>query len=177
MKDLNKILSFFKESQAINVIGITSEKEYGRLLKQIYEQAKTDKINLYTNEFKFPSNIQVITAIQNGLPSMNLYNITNEDIVLSPNVLLNRKIKQALPQYLQSHLSKFSNRQMQENFFVKHIVWLYERLEEHNFQTDAKLIFFGTLDEDSCIHINILNAIGYHVLYLSPLKGNFIPNC
>ena len=93
MNELDKILSFFKENISINIIGATSEKEYGWVLKQIYEQAKTNNINIYTNEFKFPSNIQVITAIQNGLPSMNLYNLANEDIVLSQNVLLNRKIR------------------------------------------------------------------------------------
>lgn len=177
MKELDKVLSFFKENVSMNIIGANSEKEYGWVLKQIYEQAKTNNINIYTNEFKFPSNIQVITAIQNGLPSMNLYNLANEDIVLSQNVLLNRKIKQALPKYLQASLSNLPSRQAQENFFVKHIVWLYERLDEHGFKTDAKLIYFGSLDADSLIHINILNAIGYKTMFISPIKGQFIPGC
>lgn len=171
MEHIETVLQFFQKDMPISVFGANSEKEYGWLLKSIYEEAQKQDIHIYIDEFKFPSNIQVITAIQNGLKTMNLNQLAQEEIVLTQNVLLNKKIHSALVKYLQPALCKCSEISAKENFFVKHIVWLYERLEQHRFKTDAKLIYFGRVDEDTLLHINMLNAIGYFVLCLSPSQS------
>ena len=71
MQDLNEILKFFKEDKSINVLGVPSEKIYGWYLKEIHNIANQQNRRIYLNEFAFPSNMQVISAIQNGLPGMN----------------------------------------------------------------------------------------------------------
>ena len=175
MQDLNEILKFFKEDKSINVLGVPSEKIYGWYLKEIHNIANQQNRRIYLNEFAFPSNMQVISAIQNGLPSMNLNYLAGEEIILSENVLLNKKIKRALTDVLQKELNKENIQAKKEYLFVKHVVWLYERIAEHAFKTDAKIVFFGQLNDESLTHINILNEIGYHVLYLCPTIENLKP--
>lgn len=172
MENIDTVLRFFQNEVPISVFGANSEKEYGWLLKKVSEEAQKQNIRIYIDEFKFPSNIQVITAIQNGLRTMNLNNLAQEEIILTQNVLLNKKISTALVKYLQPALYKCPTMTAKENLFVKHVVWLYERLEQHQFKTDAKLVYFGKLDDDTLLHVNLLNAIGYFVLCLSPYQNS-----
>ena len=175
MQDFNKISKFFDEEKSLNVIGVPSEKTYGWYLKEISTRASQRQIRIYLNEFAFPSNMQVITAIQNSVPHMNLGNLAGEEIILSQNVLLNKRISAAIADILQKAIYRESRQQDKEFLFIKHVVWLYERMAEHNFATDARLIYFGRLNDDYLLHINLLNAIGYHVLYLCPTHEHLIP--
>lgn len=159
----------------MNVVGATSEKLYGWYLKEIHTNATEQNIKIYFNEFAFPSNMQVISAIQNSLHCMNLNNLANEEIVLTNNVLLNKKIKRAIVDVLQPALNKINNKNEKEFMFIKQVTWIYERANEHKFKTDAKIVYFGRLTDDFLLHINLLNHLGYYVLYLCPTKENNIP--
>ena len=159
------------KKESVKIIGFSNENEYNYLLKQIYEILLPKNPLIIDGGFKVPSNMQVIMNVQNSIKSMDLNNLKYDDIILTNNILLNKKIQNAIINILQPLLLKsFDVPIKKTNFFVKHIVWIYERINEVNWETIDKpiLIYYGNTNEDDEIHLKILNDIGFHIVYINP---------
>lgn len=156
---------------SFKLIGFSSENEYNYLLKQIYNTLLPKNPLIVDGGFKVPSNIRVINHIQTNLYTIDLDHLKKDDIILTNNVLLNKKIQEAILNILQPLLLKsFETKIIKNNFFVKHIVWIYERINEVNWESVEKpiLIYYGITNEDDEIHLQILNHIGFQIIYINP---------
>ena len=86
---------------SIKIIGFSTENEYNYLMKLIYENIKDKNSVIVENGFAFPHTPMVITSVQNSLHTINLNALKSDDIILTNNVLLNKKIQVALLNILQ----------------------------------------------------------------------------
>ena len=159
------------KNESVKIIGFSTENEYNYLLKKIYELLKDKNPLIVDGGFKVPSNMNIIINVQNSIKTMDLRNLKEEDIILTNNVLLNKKIQEAVLNILQPLILKpFDSEIKRTNFFVKHIVWIYERINEVNWDTLEKpiLIYYGDSIEDDEIHLQLLNKIGFRIIYINP---------
>ena len=159
------------KKESIKLIGFSSENEYNFLLKKIYEELLPLKPLIVDGGFKVPSNMQIIMNVQNSLPSINLSALKEDDIILTNNVLLNKRIQNAILTILQPLLlENFESQSKKNNFFVKHIVWIYERINEVDWGKPNKpiLIYYGDSNNDDEIHLRLLYEIGFQIIYINP---------
>ena len=171
MSDIFEII----KNKSAKIIGFTTEDEYNLFLKEVYETTKNRKPIIIDDGFHVPTNMQVIISVQQSLKTLDLNNLKCEDIVLTNNVLLNKKIQEAIISILQPFLLKpFNNNITRENFFVKHIVWIYERINQVDFTKNEKplIIYYGDSNEDDQIHLQILLKIGFDIIYINPRMNN-----
>lgn len=162
-----------KESikENVKIIGFSNEDEYNYMLKQIYTETQSRNPVIVDGGFDIPSNAQVILSVQSSLHTMNLNALQKDDIILTNNILLNMRIQSAILEILQPLLLRdYKSQIIKENFFVKHIVWIYERINEVDWEKfeHPTLIYFGDSNEDDEIHLKILNKIGFHIIYINP---------
>lgn len=185
---------FTNEDELLKIIGYSDEQTYNYLMKKIFQKSISYKnCKIYSEGFKLPCDIEIIKIIQDSLSSMNVYALDNEDIVLSSDTKLNCKIKKAISQILQPLIinKQFKNETIRLNFIVKHIVWIYERINEFEwFSGERKpiAILYGEFNEDEIYHIEIMNLIGFKIIYInssrdvilnkfSQIKENIISFC
>lgn len=169
-----KVFDFFiNDELLLNLIGISDELHYNYLLKQIYNKTLNSSIALYTEGFPIPSDINAIQTVQYALLNMNLNQLNNEDIVLTNNPIINKKVKEAILMVLQPRLLQpFKSQNVKQNFFTKQIVWLYEILNQYQNSFDDKkvLIYYGTASEDDCYLLQMLYILGFKILYINSFK-------
>lgn len=172
-----QIINFFtNDIKLLKVIGYEDEKTYNYLMKKIYQQSLNHpNCKIYDKGFQLPSNMDAITVVQQSVGSMNLNDLRNEDIVLTNNGELNCHIKNAIVQVLQPLIinGNFKTDMIKSNFVIKHIVWLYERVNEFDWFNPQKpiIILYGEFDTDEMYHIQLLNLIGIKVLYINSSRN------
>ena len=152
------IIETIKLYNSIKIIGCLKENEYNLMLKNIFDFIKDKNSIIINNGFPFPSNIKVISAIQENLFSINLNKIKEGDIVLTNNVLLNKKIQRTLTNRFQTILNGLNlDIRQKENFFVKIIASLHQRINEVNWDYEPILLI-------------ILIKLHHHILFFHNIK-------
>ena len=158
------------ENKSVKILGFSNENEYNFLLNYLYKYINDKPSLIVDNGFKIPSDVTAIQSVQASLKTMNLNNLIQEDITLSNNTVLNEKIKQAVVKYLQPKLLEpFPSSMAKNNFFVLHIVWLYERINEVSWDKGMPiLLYYGDTNSDDELHLLMLKEIGIQIVYINP---------
>ena len=172
-----RIKDFFNQNdiQLLKLIGYSDEKKYNYLMKKIYEETlKCQNCKLYDRGIPIPSEINVIALVQENVSNMNLNELHKEEIILSSNEHLNYLIKEAIQKVLQPILiyETFKTQNIKNNFLVKHIVWIYERIQEFDWDIETKpiLVAYGELELDEIYHLQVLNLLGVRVLHINSAR-------
>ena len=168
----------------LSLIGIDKEEEYNYLIKKIWNKISERKNSLLLQKgFEPPSDIELIKNIQDGLSSMDLNNIQNEEIILTNDDVINSKVKKAISLILAPALQveTFNSDNAKKNFIIKQIVWLYTYLNKFNFYdftNNPLLIIYGSLNDEQVYQLEMLEVIGVSVIYINSLEEIFfkIPN-
>lgn len=178
----DKIIDFFNnDNRLLKLIGFNNEKHYNYLMKKIYKQSlECSNCKIYDKGFELPTNMSAIALVQQSVKTMNLNNLANEDIVLTNNSELNITVKKAIVDIIQPLLltTNFQNQTIKNNFLIKHIVWLYERLNEFEWSNNLKpiLIIYGELELDELYHLQLLNYIGAKIIYINSSRNIVLNN-
>ena len=174
MTEEQQIREFFTQNdiQLLKLIGYSDEKKYNYLMKKVYEEVSTHQnCKLYDIGIPIPSDMNVIALVQQNVNNMNLNELDKEEIILSSNEHINYLIKEAIQKVLQPILihQTFKTQTIKNNFLVKHIVWIYERIQEFDWNINIKpiLVAYGELDLDEVYHLQVLNLLGVKILYIN----------
>lgn len=177
-----QVINFFTDNtKLLKIVGYNDEKTYNYLIRKVYQESlKHNNCKTYDKGFPKPSDMNIISIVQQSVENMDLNNLANEDIILTNNGELNYRIKNAIVQILQPLIinGKFSNDMIKSNFVVKHIVWLYERINEYDWISPNKpiMILYGEYDTDELYHIELLNLIGIKALYVNSSRNVILNN-
>lgn len=157
------------KTESIKIVGFSTENEYNLLLKKIYETLSPFNPLIIDGGFKVPRNTDVIISVQKSIPTLNLDNLQPEDLIITNETVLNKKIQDAIITILQPLLKRtFSSQIQKNNFFVKHIVWIFERIQELDFFNNPVLFYYGDTTEDDEIHLQILYKMGCRLIFVNP---------
>lgn len=158
------------KTDSIKILGFSSENEYNCMLKKIYETLKPSSPIIVDGGFRIPTNSDAIITVQKSIKTMDLNNLKKDDIVLTNQPLLNHKIQQSISSILQPLLRKeFKSEDVKNNFFTKHIVWLYERIQEIDFiSTTPIFLYYGSTTEDDEIHLLLLASLNARIIFINP---------
>ncbi len=163
------------KTDSVKVLGFSTENKYNCMLKKINEILKPFSPIVIDGGFRMPSNTDAIIAVQHSIKTMNLNNLQKDDIVITNQPLLNHKIQESIFEILQPLLRRtFKNESIKNNFFTKHIVWLYERIQEVDFIKEKPVfLYYGETTEDDEIHLRILSKLGARIIFINPrMNGN-----
>ena len=165
IEDILKVI----KNKSTKILGFSNEDEYNYLLKKIYDYIHPLNSITVDNGFPIPCNAEIINSVQKSLNTIDLNNLKKDDIILTNNIPLNKKIQDAILKYLQPELLKnFNNKYQKENLFVQHIVWIYERINQVNWNETPYLLYFGNTNINDEIHLLILNEIGFQIIFINP---------
>lgn len=174
MTEEQQIKEFFNQNdvQLLKLIGYSDEKKYNYLMKKIYEETlKYPNCKIYDRGIPVPRDMNVIALVQENVSNMNLTELHKEEIILSPNEHINYLIKEAIQKVLQPILlyETFKTQNIKNNFLVKHIVWIYERIQEFDLNVYNKpiLVTYGELELDEIYHLQVLNLLGVRILHIN----------
>ena len=176
---MNEILNIFNEPSPniTKIIGGNSEEEYNYLIKKIYELLIQRENTLIFNErVPIPTNFEIISLVQESVLRMNLYNIKDEEIILTGNSFINNKIKSGIDDILQEVLNNtnFKSKNVKYNFFIKQIVWIYEIINKFDWTIDNTplIVFYGVVSEEESYLLKILNIAGVKIVNINSLSDN-----
>ena len=158
------------KTDSVKFLGFSSENKYNCMLKYIYETLKPFSPIIIDGGFRIPTSSDVIIVVQRSIKTMDLNNLKRDDIIITNQPLLNHKLQDAISEILQPLLRRnFKSEDVKNNFFTKHIVWLYERIQEVDFiKTNPVFLYYGETTEDDEIHLRFLSALGARIIFINP---------
>ena len=151
------------KTDSVKFLGFSSENKYNCMLKYIYETLKPFSPIIIDGGFRIPTSSDVIIVVQRSIKTMDLNNLKRDDIIITNQPLLNHKLQDAISEILQPLLRRnFKSEDVKNNFFTKHIVWLYERIQEVDFiKTNPVFLYYGETTEDDEIHLRFLSSLAF----------------
>lgn len=158
------------KTDSVKILGFSSENEYNCMLKKINETLKPFSPIIIDGGFRMPTNTEAIIAVQKSIKTMDLNHLQKDDIIITNHPVLNHKLQEAISEILQPLLKRtFKNESIKSNFFTKHIVWLYERIQEVDFIKEKPVfLYYGEVNEDDEIHLRFLSKLGARIIFISP---------
>lgn len=157
------------QTDSVKILGFSSENEYNCMLKKINETLKPFSPMIVDGGFRMPSNTDAIIAVQKSINTLNLDNLQKDDVVITNQPLLNHKVYEAISEILQPLLRRqFKSEAIKNNFFTKHIVWLYERIQEINVIKNDVILYYGDTTEDDEIHLRLMKKLGARIIFINP---------
>ena len=175
----NLISTMFKQKEQVyfyRFIGIKDKGEYNNDLKllQIKCNEIEDKVIIFDNEILLSGEIELIQYIYNELQTMDINNLTNQEIIIFDDYNTNYNFLKSL-QYsvnLAIKNENFFNNNIRNNFITKLIVWTYMYTKEVNMSSEInpKVIYYGEIGRHEIYLLILLYNMGFDVIYINPLK-------
>lgn len=160
-------------------IGVEDIKTYNNTLKDIEKRANANKDTtiVFDNSLPLLGEIELIEYIYKEIESMDVYNISKEEINILNNKEINNSFLNALEYIVKLSISneKFFSESVRNNFITKLIVWGYSYLKDIDFNKDInpKCFYYGNIERHSVYFLILLYLMGFDVLYINPLKEEF----
>lgn len=172
---LDEILNYIKKPQSdvlFKIIGICKENEYNYLVKSIYDYCIENNCIVYDCSVKLLIEKNIENVVKSSVENMNLYDLWNEEIVLTNSPVLNRKIKCAIVEIVEPFLinfNKFQNDIEKCDFLAKQIVWLYEAINKVGSENISEKIVlaYGDFSFEEIVHIKLLKLIGFPIVFIN----------
>lgn len=163
----------------VRYIGVENKDNYNDILKTFsakFEEHK-DKTLIFDGLIEMSGEFELIDYINRELATMNIYDMTSQDITLFDNVEVNQVFLKALDYVIPLAIQNenFFNESVRNNFITKLIVWGYCHLKHINFNGDInpKCLHYGKIQRHEIYFLMVLHLMSFDVIYLNPLKEEY----
>lgn len=179
----DNILDFFSDpfAKSSKVIGFSNKNDYYKLIKKIYDKSLiTDNCLFISSMLPIPKDRSIIDYLIYETSKFNIYDISNEEIILDSNAVISYKIKLAICSNWQKLLNspsmngQYVNDNIRKNVLSALIINVYALLQMYDFNKEEKpkIIFYGELNETNSYVLNILNEAEFKVMYINSERDN-----
>lgn len=157
-------------------IGVNDSSKYNDYIKTIENKfiKEKDKCIIFDNSIPLSGEMELIQYIFNELQSMDVYNISKQDITIFDNFEVNFKFLNALEYVIKVGCNKenFFNNNVRNNFITKLIVWAYIYVRNIRFDAsiNPKCVYYGNIQRHEIYFLIMLYKMGFDVIYINPLK-------
>ena len=178
-KEIRRGVQSSFHSLFIRYIGIENNQEYNDILKTFDTKIEENKdiSILFTNEIPFPQNFQLLTDVSNGLQTIDVLNLKDDDIILFQNNTLNNIFIESLSYIINLAISNehFINESTRNSFITKLVLWTYEYTKNIKFDTDKnpKCIYYGNITRHEVYFLLLLYHMTFDVIYINSLKDEY----
>lgn len=177
----NEIMEFFTDSFAKSrkVLGFSNKPDYYRLVKRIFDKVEaTGNCMFISNTLPIPKDRQIIDYITREVASFNIFNIGNEEIILSNNEVVSYKIKLSLATNWQYLLNTdymntpYVNDNIRRNMLSASIINIYTLLQNFDFSNNEKpkIIYYGNINVSNSFVLKVLNDAEFKIMYINSEK-------
>lgn len=159
-------------------IGIDDEIKYNDILKTLQNKCmeNNEACIIFDNDLPLEGEMELIQYIYNELNTMNIFNISNEDITIFNDPNINYKFLSSLEYVIKLAVNNenFFNDSVRNNFITKLIVWAYSFIKDLNYNLDInpKCIYYGNIDTHAVYFLIMLYKMDFDVIYINPLKDD-----
>ena len=160
-------------------IGVDNTNNYNNILKTLEKKFNENKdiTIIFDNSLPLIAEMELIDYIYKEIGSMDVYNISREEI----NILNNKDINDGFLKALEYTigLSKmnenFFSESVRNNFITKLIVWGYSYLKNIDFENDInpKCLYYGNIERHDVYFLILLYLMDFDVIYINPLKEEY----
>lgn len=157
-------------------IGVENEEKYNSSLKTLELKCDENKSTsiIFDNDLPLIGEMELIQYIYNELNTMDIFNISKEEITIFNDFEVNLNFLKAL-EYVISiavRTENFFNDSVRNNFITKLIVWAYSFLKDLDYKSDLnpRCIYYGNIDRHAIYFLIMLNRMNFDVIYINPLK-------
>lgn len=160
-------------------IGVENIATYNNILKDIEKRCNENKdvTLIFDNNLPLLGEMELIEYIYKEIGTMDVYNISKEEINILNDKEVNYNFLKALEYIvgLSINNENFFSESVRNNFITKLIVWGYSYLKNINFNKDInpKCFYYGDIERHNVYFLIILYLMGFDVLYINPLKEEF----
>lgn len=160
-------------------IGVKDSDNYNNILKTLESKClEHSEVSLiFDNDLELKGEMELIQYIYNELNTMNIFNISREEITILDNQEINNKFLLALEYVVNLSVAKenFFNDSVRNNFITKLIVWGYSYLKKLKYDDDyiPKCIYYGNIERHAVYFLLLLHKMRFDVIYINPLKEEF----
>ena len=158
------------------VIGIDDEGSYENLLAtlQAYRSEFVTITVFFESNIPMQAEFNLIETVKNELQTMDVSNLSKQDITIFPVLETNRIFLQALETVVNLALQQeqFFSEFVRNDFIAKLIVWAYSYLTPLDFTGHylPKCLYYGVISKHEIYFLMLAYKMGIDVLYLNPLK-------
>jgi hypothetical protein len=167
----------------VKFVGTEDPNNYNNILATLsdfHEKYKSISV-LFENEIPFNPNLDFLRNIKQDLSSMNLYNLSQEEITMFTIPQLNTIFLKALEDVVNSARMKeqFPNKSIEINFISRLLLTVYNYIFnlDYTLGITPKCILYGKLEKHDSYFLDLLHKMDFDVIYINPYEDTqFLPN-
>ena len=160
-------------------IGVENTNEYDDVLKTLITKAEEDKEHsiYFDNQIPMTAEFGLINSVKAELATMDVRQISKQDIVLFEDLELNKFFLESLEYVVNLALSQetFMNDSVRNYFICKLILYAYLHIHKLKFENNKtnKCIYYGNIAKHDIYFLILLYRMTFDVIYINPLKEEY----
>lgn len=162
-------------SEHIKFIGVENPAEYNDILKTYLDKfTENNSCVIFDGQIPFAAEFDLINYVNTELLSMNINDISHQDINLFDNNIINQSFLNGLQYIVQLAIKQehFMNDNVRNNFICKQIVWayLYIRNLEYKNNFTPKCLYYGDISKHEIYFLMLLVKMNFDVIFINPAR-------
>lgn len=166
------------KTEFIRYIGIDKMSEYDSIIKTLITKAEEDKEHsvYFDREVPFQLNPDFVRFIKNELQTMNISQLSKEDIKMFEDEETNNVFLKALEYVVNKAIiqENFQSSSIRDNFIVKTLLNVYTYIKDLKIEKEItnKCIYYGDIHRHDVYFLLLLHKMNFDVLYINPTRDS-----